>query len=43
MSKQQRISLNIGKSIDMILNRLTVFEQEFIRGKNGKSREQGKT
>lgn len=38
MSKQQKISLNIGKSIDMILNRLTVFEQEFIRGNNGKTR-----
>jgi methylated-DNA-[protein]-cysteine S-methyltransferase len=31
MNKQQKISLNIGKSIDMILNRLTVFEQAVLR------------
>lgn len=31
MSKQRKISLNIGKSIDMILNRLTEFEQDVLR------------
>ncbi|MFH1061572.1 MAG: MGMT family protein [Candidatus Omnitrophota bacterium] len=31
MSKQQKISLNIGKSIDMILNRLTAFEQAVLK------------
>jgi len=31
MKKQQRISLNIGKNIDIILQRLTPFEADVLR------------
>ena len=31
MRKPQKISLNIGRSVDIILNRLTPFEKEVLR------------